>query len=179
MDTKNNKKGRLIYLLKYLYENTDEQNPVSTNELIAYFADRDISVNRKTIKDDIDVLSDAGFDIVTIKSSFNSFFWGERQFQIPELKLLIDAVSSSKFITRDKSEELIKKLTDLNYELLKNRYHLGEAKEAALENMEEIALKRGFILSGNRIDYERVARTVLDEFRAGILGRVTLEYPDF
>lgn len=110
MDTKNNKKGRLIYLLKYLYENTDEQNPVSTNELIAYFADRDISVNRKTIKDDIDVLSDAGFDIVTIKSSFNSFFWGERQFQMPELKLLIDAVSSSKFITRDKSEELIKKL---------------------------------------------------------------------
>ena len=74
--------------------------------------------------------------------------------------------------------ELIKKLTDLNYELLKERYHLGEAKETALENMEAIAFKRGFILSGNRIDYERVARTVLDEFRAGTLGRVTLEYPN-
>lgn len=74
--------------------------------------------------------------------------------------------------------ELIKKLTDLNYELLKERYHLGESKDTPLGNMEAIALKRGFILSGNRIDYERVARTVLDEFRSGVLGRVTLEFPD-
>lgn len=73
--------------------------------------------------------------------------------------------------------ELIKKLTDSHYELLKERYQLGESKETPLENMEAIALKRGFILSGNRIDYERVARTVLDEFRAGTLGRVTLEFP--
>jgi ribosome biogenesis GTPase A len=73
--------------------------------------------------------------------------------------------------------ELIKKLTESHYELLKKRYNLGESKETPLENMEAIALKRGFILSGNRIDYERVARTVLDEFRAGTLGRITLEFP--
>ncbi|NCB41645.1 MAG: ribosome biogenesis GTPase YlqF [Clostridia bacterium] len=74
--------------------------------------------------------------------------------------------------------ELIKKLTELHYELLKNRYKLGDAKDTPLESMEEIAARRGFILSGNRTDYERVARTVLDEFRAGILGRVTLEFPN-
>jgi predicted DNA-binding transcriptional regulator YafY len=113
MENKTNKKGRLLYLLKFLYENTDEDNPVSTNEIIAYFAARDISVNRKTVKDDMDILVETGFDIVTVKSSFNSFFWGSRKFQIPELKLLIDAVNSSKFITRDKSDELIQKLTSL------------------------------------------------------------------
>lgn len=111
METKTNKKGRLLYLLQFLYKNTDENNPVSTNQIIDYFAKRDIPVNRKTVKDDVYILVEAGFDIVTIKSSCNLFFWGSRKFQLPELKLLIDAVTSSKFITREKSEELIDKLT--------------------------------------------------------------------
>ena len=50
--------------------------------------------------------------------------------------------------------------------------------ETALETMESIAMKRGFILSGKRIDYERCARTILDEFRAGIIGNITLETAD-
>ena len=111
METKTNKKGRLIYLLLFLYKNTDENNPVSTNQIIDYLAKRDIPVNRKTVKDDVDILVEAGFDIVIIKSSSNLFFWGSRIFQLPELKLLIDAVTSSKFITREKSDELIAKLT--------------------------------------------------------------------
>ena len=60
-------------------------------------------------------------------------------------------------------------------ELLMERYKLAEIAETPLENMEEIARKRGFILPGKRIDYERCARTVLDEFRGGKLGRITLE----
>lgn len=60
-------------------------------------------------------------------------------------------------------------------QLMTARYKLSEIAETALENMENIALKRGFILSGKRIDYERTARTVIDEFRSGIIGKITLE----
>ncbi|HZK87835.1 MAG TPA: hypothetical protein VFC27_01675, partial [Anaerovoracaceae bacterium] len=60
-------------------------------------------------------------------------------------------------------------------DLLVERYKIVEIGETPLETMEAIALKRGFILSGKRIDYERTARAVLDEFRAGAIGRITLE----
>ena len=60
-------------------------------------------------------------------------------------------------------------------DLLCARYKLDEIAETPLENMENVARKRGFILPGKRIDYERTARTVIDEFRAGTIGRITLE----
>jgi ribosome biogenesis GTPase A len=60
-------------------------------------------------------------------------------------------------------------------DLLSARYKLDEIAETPLENMENVACKRGFILPGKRIDYERTARTVIDEFRAGTIGRITLE----
>ena len=60
-------------------------------------------------------------------------------------------------------------------DLLSARYKLEEFAETPLKNMENIARKRGFILPGKRIDYERTARTVIDEFRAGAIGRITLE----
>ena len=60
-------------------------------------------------------------------------------------------------------------------EMLRERYRLEELGETPLETMERIAEKRGFILPGRRIDYERCARTVLDEFRSGRIGRITLE----
>lgn len=97
-----NKKGRLLYLLRYLYQETDENNAVSTNEIIHYLTKRDMPINRKTVKDDIDTLIHTGYDIVTMKSSAHSFFMGSREFELLELKLLIDAVSSSKFITTQK-----------------------------------------------------------------------------
>ena len=66
-----------------------------------------------------------------------------------------------------------------NYpELLAQRYKLDELHETPLDNMDAIALKRGFILPGKRIDYERVSRTVLDEFRSGAIGKITLEPAD-
>ena len=71
--------------------------------------------------------------------------------------------------------ELIKVLQAEYPELLLGRYKLADLREEPLENMEEIARKRGFILSGNRIDYERCAKTVLDEFRSGTIGNITLE----
>lgn len=69
--------------------------------------------NRKTIKDDINVLNKFGMDIITNVSRGNSFYMASREFEIPELKLLVDAVSSSRFISAAKSEQLIDKLTGM------------------------------------------------------------------
>ena len=71
--------------------------------------------------------------------------------------------------------ELIKVLQAEYPEQLIARYKIDEVCEEALDTMDAIALKRGWILSGRRIDYERCGRTVLDEFRAGLIGRITLE----
>ena len=71
--------------------------------------------------------------------------------------------------------ELITVLQNKYPDLLMARYKLDELHEMPIENMDAIAQKRGFILAGKRIDYERVSRTVVDEFRAGLIGKITLE----
>ena len=76
---------------------------------------------------------------------------------------------------QDLGFELIKYLGREYPDMLKGRYKLDEVSEEAIENMDDIALKRGFIMSGKRIDYERTGRIVLDEFRGGVIGRITLE----
>ena len=67
-------KQRLIRLFKYLYRETDEDHPVTTNELVEIFTEANANAARKTVKDDIDVLVEEGYDIVTIKSYYNAFF---------------------------------------------------------------------------------------------------------
>ena len=73
--------------------------------------------------------------------------------------------------------ELIKRLSDVAPQLLCARYKLEGLEETPVQTMEAIALKRGFIMSGKRIDYERTAKTVLDEFRSAAIGRISLERP--
>lgn len=108
---KQDKKGRLLALRDYLYKYTDEQHPVSTQDLIDEMTRQGYPGNRKTIKDDMDVLNKFGMDIITNVSRGNSFYMASREFEIPELKLLVDAVSSSRFISAARSEQLIGKLT--------------------------------------------------------------------
>ena len=113
MSEEKNKKGRLLALQEYFYQYTDEAHPASTAELIASMEKMGYKANRKTIKDDIDILIAFDIDIVTNVSRGNSFFMGNRQFEVPELKLLVDAVSSSRFISAGKSEKLIDKISSL------------------------------------------------------------------
>ena len=109
----NSTKKRLLLILELLYKNTDENNPISTVEITEYLENKGITIDRKTLATDLKLLKDMDYDIVTIKSSPNKYFWGNRTFEIPELKMLIDAVSSSRFIPKKKSDELIKKLVSL------------------------------------------------------------------
>ena len=100
------------------------------------------------------------------------------KFEDPNVGLNLAFCGSIKDEIMDQSElglRLIEKLCQDYPENMKERYKLDEIAEAGLDNMENIALKRGFILPGKRIDYERTARTVIDEFRAGKIGRLSLE----
>jgi predicted DNA-binding transcriptional regulator YafY len=128
-----NKKGRLLYMLKLLYENTDDQHQMSTNEIIDWFAKRGIPVHRKTVKDDIDTLVNAGYDIETLHTNHSSFYYDDREFEIPELKLLIDAVMASRFITDEKSRKITRKLTKFaskyqSSQLVRHLYPAGRVK---------------------------------------------------
>ena len=106
-------KKRLLMLIKLLQDHTDEDHPVSTRDIMAYYKENGMSSDRKTLDADIKLLQEQGFDLIKIKSSPNKYYIASREFELPELKLLIDAVQSSRFITEKKSRELSKKLAGL------------------------------------------------------------------
>ena len=115
-------KPKILYLLKILTERTDEAHPLTTNQLIAILQDEyGISAHRTTISKDIEVIRNFGVDVITIHSTQCKYFIGDRRFELPELKLLIDAVQSSKFITKKKSDELINKIYSLTSESNKKK----------------------------------------------------------
>ena len=108
------KNMRTLFLAKILYERTDEDHPLSTNDLIQILLkEYGISAHRVTVYEDVAQLRLAGMDIYTLKSRQNKYYVASRLFDLPELKLLIDAVESSKFITEKKSRVLSEKLTSL------------------------------------------------------------------
>lgn len=107
-------KQKLLYVLKCLYEKTDETHGVTVNDIIDYLESYDIRAERKSIYDDLKTLQDFNIDICSAKSKTVEYYIASREFELSELKLLVDAVQSSKFITHKKSNELIKKLENLS-----------------------------------------------------------------
>lgn len=106
-----NQKLKLIYLMKILLEKTDETHSVNMQEIIASLASYGISAERKSIYTDLEILRQYGMDIIGTKESRTFYYYvGNRQFELAELKLLVDSVQSAKFITAKKSNELIKKI---------------------------------------------------------------------
>ena len=110
MAKSSNQKLKLLYLLKIFLEYTDEDHPLTVAELIEHLAGYDICAERKSVYSDIELLREYGIDIETVKSKSFGYYVASRDFELPELKLLVDAVQSSKFITRKKSAELIEKI---------------------------------------------------------------------
>lgn len=127
-------KPRILYLLRILEQYTDEEHPLTTKRLIEMLNEKyGISTYRTTIAKDVAALQEFGVDIVVIHSTQCKYFIGSRQFELPELKLLIDAVESSKFITSKKSDALIKKIHMLTSngqvkKLKRNNYVSGRIK---------------------------------------------------
>lgn len=107
-------KFKLIYIIKYLLENTDESHKVTMSDIIEYLEKQDVTAERKSIYDDLQTIRDLGIEVIGEKIGKTFYYYVvERDFEIAELKLLVDAIQSSKFITEKKSEELIKKLGSL------------------------------------------------------------------
>lgn len=106
-------KQKLLYIMQLLTEKTDENHIVTTQEIIDYLELQGISAERKSIYTDIEALIDFGMDIIKVKERPSGYRLASRQFELAELKLLVDAVQSSKFITGKKSRELIGKLETL------------------------------------------------------------------
>lgn len=108
-----NQKLKLLRLWQILNERTDEEHPITTPELIALLAQEDIAAERKSIYADMEALRRAGLDVQCRKGKQPGWFVGQRPFELPELKLLVDAVQASRFFTRRKSAQLISKLEKL------------------------------------------------------------------
>lgn len=106
-------KQKLLYIRQFLMENTDEQHDVRTPQIIEYLANNDISAERKSIYTDIEELNDFGMDIIKKDGPHGGYALGSREFELAEVKVLVDLVQSSKFLTTKKSRELIKKLETL------------------------------------------------------------------
>lgn len=108
---RNNQKLKIMYLMKILMEYTDDEHSLTMQEIVDYLAGYNVTCERKSLYNDIEQLRNYGIDVIGVQKNRNYYYHiGQRQFQLAELKLLVDAVQSSKFITERKSRELIKKL---------------------------------------------------------------------
>ena len=111
MPKSDNQKLKILYILDYLQKNSHEDHPVRAADLITVLdRQHNIRCDRKTVYSDVAALMDYGVDIVTKPGKNGGYYIASRNFELPELKLLIDAVQSSRYLTEKKSRELIEKL---------------------------------------------------------------------
>ena len=105
------KKSRILYIKRYLEKYADELNPVTVTDIISYLKTTGIETSRYTVVRELEQLSESGVDIICNTGKPNQYFIGERNFELPELKLLADAVRASRFIPPRKADKLIEKLS--------------------------------------------------------------------
>jgi predicted DNA-binding transcriptional regulator YafY len=155
-----NQKLKILYLMKILLENTDEENSLTMQDIIARLNTYGINAERKSIYDDMEQLRLYGVDIIGEQRNKTYYYHvGSRQFELAELKLLVDSVQSAKFITAKKSNELIKKIEGLasKYEAtqLQRQVYVSERiktmNESIYYNVDKI---HGAISANSRITFQ-------------------------
>ena len=176
-----NQKTKLLRLAEMLLRKTDEDHPMTVQEIIRNLKRYDISAERKSIYDDLHALQHFGLDVQTQKGRSPGWFIGQRDFEVPELKLLMDAVQSSRFITQKKSDALIRKLEKLTSthqagQLQRQVYVSGRVKtmnESIYYNVDELhrAVAGGTPISFKYFDYDIARKKVYR--KGGALYRVS------
>lgn len=111
-----NQKLKLLYLYQILLQKTDEEHKISMEEILQALARCGVEAERKSIYSDIAALQDFGLDVMLQRGPGGGYYVASRDFELPELKLLVDAIQSSRFITQKKSDELIHKIESLTSE---------------------------------------------------------------
>lgn len=106
-------KLKTLYILEFLKRYSDEEYPLSSRRLLELLEEKGIHAERKSIYSDIEALREIGYDIVSVRTPKKGFFMASRTFEVPEVRLLIDAVMSAGFITPGKTQALIEKLEGL------------------------------------------------------------------
>ena len=109
MPKSSNQKLKLLYLMQMLLERSDENHPLTVQDMIDELSQHDISAERKSIYSDLEALRVFGLDIMQSKGKSTGYYIASRDFELPELKLLVDSVQSSKFITHKKRSPSLKK----------------------------------------------------------------------
>jgi len=132
-----NQKRKLLYLRDILHTETDEEHPLTLEQLRGALAARDVEAERKSLYDDLEQLRLHGEDVVTVRDKTVRYYLGQRTFDLPELRLLVDAVQSSKFITRRKSDALIRKLEGLTSRHLAGQLHRQMVVPGRIKSMNE------------------------------------------
>ncbi len=132
-----NQKLKLLYLKDYLERCTDENHLVSTADIIKHLESQGISAERKSIYDDIETLRVYGMDIEQVKGAGGGYYLASREFELPELKLLVDSVQSSRFITGKKTMALIKKVEGLTSMYEAGNLHRQVYVSGRIKNMNE------------------------------------------
>lgn len=141
-----NQKMKILCLREILLRKTDENHPISAEQLVEELSAYGIEAERKAIYDDLEVLRQSGLDVQCRKGRSGGYFVGAREFEAAELKLLVDAVQASKFITTKKSMQLIRKLETLasshEAQLLQHQVYVANRiktmNESILYNVDEI-----------------------------------------
>lgn len=103
--------NRTLIIFKYLWETTDESHPASLTDISAFLKQHEITADPRTLRKDIEQLTEFGVDVVKDRRVQNLYHVASRHFEAPEVKLLIDAVQSARFITTRKSKALVKRLS--------------------------------------------------------------------
>lgn len=163
MDTK----LKLLYIRDYLEKNSDEDNPVSALELMNMLESKGITCERKSIYSDIAVLKDYGLDILRVKAPKNGYVLVSRDFELAEIRLLIDAVQAANFITPKKTQGLIEKIgnlcSDSQFNTLKNQVYIENKVKCRNEEIYyNIDLINRAIVAGKRISFRYRRRVVGD-----------------
>ena len=155
----NDTRLRILYLYQMLLTQSDEDHPISTKQITDRMAElHNIHVHRTTVPKDIELLRAAGFEIIGERKRAWEYHLADRTFSVPELKLLIDAVQSSKFITEKKSQVLIEKLISLTSETnankLKRTVHItGRVKSDNEKGYYIVDAINEAINAGNKISF--------------------------
>lgn len=176
-------KLKILYLMQILTEETDEKHSMTAQDLCNKLDMRyGILAERKSIYSDIEILQKFGIDIVQQKGKNPGYYVGSRQFELPELKLLVDAVQASKFITSKKSEELIKKLETLasksDAEQLQRQVFIFNRPKTGNEtiyyNVDQI---HGAIYQNKQIEFQYTEWTIKKELRLKKEGALYIVSP--
>ena len=132
-----NQKLKMLYLLEILRRETDEEHPLTLRQIQDLLEQKGVTAERKSLYDDMEQLRQMGEDILSVRDTTVRYYIGERTLDMTQLRLLVDAVQSSKFITRKKSEELIRRLESLTSRHMAGQLQRQVLVSGRIKNMNE------------------------------------------